>query len=261
MRASVNGVEIAAAAIAAEAQNHPSPSPQAALDEAARALVVRELLLQRARAMGLQPAPRRDGGGRRETDEEALVRQVVEAEVDAPEADEETCRAYFEARRDRFVSPPLYEASHILFAADPADAPAREVATGKAEQVLAALAARPERFSELARALSDCPSGTNGGSLGQIARGDSVPEVETSLDSLAEGQICPVPVESRYGAHVLRLDHRIEERRLPFEAVSRRIARYLREAGWRRGVARYVRGLAEGARIEGADLQGTGSPG
>ena len=71
--------------------------------------------------------------------------------------------------------------------------------------------------------LSACPSAAQGGHLGQISRGQTVPEFETFLYNLEVGQICPVPVKTRFGYHVLRLDRRIEGRQLPFEAVSDRI--------------------------------------
>ena len=46
---SVNGVSIARDAIVREMQHHPAPKPIAAWQQAARALVIRELLLQEAR--------------------------------------------------------------------------------------------------------------------------------------------------------------------------------------------------------------------
>ena len=259
-QASVNGVEIQQADIAAEAQNHPAPTPGEALEAAARALVIRELLLQRARTLGIKPSPERVEANRRETDEESMVRQVLDAEVKTPDADEETCRHYYENNRKRFSSPTLYEAAHILFAARKADAEAYELAVGRAEGAISRLLAKPGEFADLARELSDCPSGRNGGSLGQVTRGDTVPEVETFLENLEDGQICPVPVKSRYGAHVLRLDRRIEGRQLPFEVVHDRIAEYLAEASWRRAVTQYVRILAGQSDIKGVDFAGSDTP-
>ena len=48
---------------------------------AARALVIRHLLLRRAGELGLQPQPLIDGQGREETADEALIRQVLAAEA------------------------------------------------------------------------------------------------------------------------------------------------------------------------------------
>jgi peptidyl-prolyl cis-trans isomerase C len=112
----------------------------------------------------------------------------------------------------------------------------------------------------MAQQHSDCTSGKNGGSLGQVTRGETVPEFETFLCNLEEGQLCPVPVQTRYGAHVLRLDRRIGGRELPFETVRDRIAGYLQEASWRRAASQYIGLLAGAAAIEGADVNGFDSP-
>ncbi|HZD25824.1 MAG TPA: peptidylprolyl isomerase [Alphaproteobacteria bacterium] len=257
---SVNGRAISGAEVAAELQNHPAEAPEAAWRDAVEALVVRELLLQEARGLGLAPQPQGDAAGRRETDEDALVRQLLEREIRVPEADTESCRRYYENNRSRFRSPDLFEAAHILLSAHPDDADAYAAATAEAEAILARLQMQPGLFAELAQTRSDCSSGQQGGTLGQVSRGQTVPEFETFLFSLEEGQLCPVPVKSRYGVHVLRLDRRIDGRELPFEMAEPRIAAYLREASWRRAVAQYIRLLVGRAAIEGLDLAGADSP-
>src|SRR5690606_4978266 len=84
----VNGVEISAEAILSEMQYHPAPSATAARHEAARALVVRELLLQAAEKLGIsEPEPLHTGEGTAETREEALIRTVIAREVKTPEPD------------------------------------------------------------------------------------------------------------------------------------------------------------------------------
>ena len=74
------------------------------------------------------------------------------------------------------------------------------------------------------------------------------------------GQICPEPVRTRYGVHVLRLDRKIAGQVLPFAQVRERIATYLEESSWRRAVAQYVALLAGDARIEGFDMPAASSP-
>ena len=74
---SVNGIVLPHDIIAMEAQNNAAASPAAAFAEAARALTIRELLLQEARRLGLTPALEADADGRRETEEDALIRAVV----------------------------------------------------------------------------------------------------------------------------------------------------------------------------------------
>ena len=253
---SVNGVAIARDAIVREMQHHPADKPIAAWLEAARALVIRELLLQRACRIGLTPAPVADAEGRRETDEEALVRALIEHEVTVPEPDDAACRRYYEQNRARFRSPDIYEASHILFAAVPSDREAYAQARADAVAALAELRAHPERFAELARAFSRCPSAGQGGNLGQVTRGQTTPEFERALLALAPGELCGEPAATRYGFHIIRLDRKHEGRTLPYEAVAGRIADYLRESVRRRADAQYIARLVSAAQIEGIELAG-----
>jgi peptidyl-prolyl cis-trans isomerase C len=253
----VNDIEIPEAAVAAELQYHPAPSLDAARDAAARALVIRELLLQEAARLGIVPD---SGDDPEEGVEEALVRTLLARAVTTPEADEATCRRFYEANSRRFRSPDMYEGAHILFPAAPEDEPAREAAAARAQQALRDILADPTSFAARARELSACPSGANGGSLGQLTRGDTVPEFETFLFNLEEGQICPVPVATRYGIHIVRLDRKIAGRALPFETVQAEIAAYLQDHAWRRGVSQYLKILAGRASIAGIAIAGSETP-
>jgi peptidyl-prolyl cis-trans isomerase C len=201
---------------------------------------VRELLLQEARVQGIAADPQTDDKGRRETEEDALIRQLLEQEVSVPDADTETCRRYYENNQQRFCSPDLYEPSHILLAASAEETQAYGEAAREAAQLIALLSERPENFEAFARDRSNCTSKESGGRLGQVTRADVVPEFATFLCNLEEGQLCPVPVKTRYGVHVLRLD--------------------LQEASWRRAVAQYIKLLAGRAAIEGVAMEAADSP-
>lgn len=250
----VNGVVISRDAIAREIQHHPADTPAAAWRQAATALVIRRLLLDEALRLGLEPAPVADSEGRKETNEEALARQLIEARVKTPTPDEASCRRYYEQNRKRFRSADVFEANHILFAAAPSDTPARERAKSDAKATIAVLHAEPLRFGDLAKAHSACPSGQHGGDLGQITRGATTAEFDKTLAALAPGETTAEPVETRYGFHVIRLRQRIEGRELPFEAVHQRIADYLTESVERRALAQYVSILAGAANITGIDF-------
>ena len=250
---SVNGVTIPRDDIVREMQYHPADKPIAAWREAARALVVRALLLQRARHIGLEAAPI-DEAGRRETDEEALMRALIEQEVAVPEPDEDACRRYYGNNLARFRSANLSEASHILFAAVPSDAEAYARARADAEAVLATLSDNPDSFAALAQAYSGCPSAAQGGNLGQLTAEQVTPEFAEALARLSPGELCAAPVATRYGLHVIRLDRRHEGRALAYEVVAGRIAEYLRESVRRRADAQYIARLVSAAEITGLAL-------
>jgi peptidyl-prolyl cis-trans isomerase C len=251
---SVNGVPITRAAIAQETQNHPASKPLDAMKAASTALVVRELLLQEARRLTIPVVPASDGEGRRETEEEALVRGLIEREVRTPEADEAACRRFHDQNRRQFRTPDLYEARHILLPANQPDSPVL------AQAILARLAVDPSEFAALALAHSACPSGKTAGNLGQIGPGQTVPEFEEALARMAVGSIHPEPVESRYGLHIVALDRRIEGRDLPFDMVQGRIAEWMGEKVRRAAIRQYVSILAGRADIQGIDLGASATP-
>lgn len=250
----VNGVAIPRDVIAREVQHHPARTPAESLKAAARALVVRELLLQEARRLEVEAAPLADADGRRETAEEAAVRALVDREVRTPKADAATCRRYYEQNKQLFRSSDIHEAAHILFSASKADSRSYAQARAAAEATLAKLREHPERFAELAQAHSACSSASQGGVLGPITEGQTTPEFERALLDLEPGAIAPEPVATRYGFHIIRLGRKHEGRELPFELVAEQIAKYLQESVQRRALAQYIARLAAAARVEGVEL-------
>jgi peptidyl-prolyl cis-trans isomerase C len=250
----VGAREIPVADIATEAQNHPAPSAEEAWEAAAEALVIRQLLVDEAERLELEPSETRDEAGQELTREDALIDALLAREIQTPKADEETCRRFFDHHAERFTTPLLVEAAHILIEADPADDFAMGLATGDARTLIRALEADPSRFEELARARSACPSREQGGNLGQVQAGQMVKPFEQALFALPSDTLCPNPVRTRFGVHVIRSGHRIEAKPLPFEAVRALIAEYLEEASYRRAVAQYIAILAEQAGVSGVEL-------
>ena len=249
----VNGVSISEADIAFETQNHRAASGPEARAAAARALVIRELLLQRARALGLEAASRRDGAGREETSEEALVRQVLDLEASPREPSVDECRRVYAASPESFTTIEIYEASHILCSPEQPGAEAWVAAHGKALALRQQIQQGAD-FAKLAHVHSNCPTGAEGGALGQLAAGDLAKEMERVLLALREGEVAAAPVRTRHGWHVVRLDRHAPARLLPFEAVEPAIRARLRERAMVSASARYVAHLAKQAEIEGLDL-------
>lgn len=253
----VNGVEIPPEAIAQEIQHHPAPDAETAWTEAARALAVRELLLQEARRVGVAAESSTDEAGRAEIDDDATIRTLLEEEVVPAEAGEAECRRYYEANLHRFRTPELFEAAHILIEPEGSDQQAWASALGRAKSIVSEIGDDPAAFAAAARAHSTCTSAQQNGSLGQIRRGELVSEVQAGLEALAEGSTAREPVRSRFGWHILRLHRRIEGRTMTFEMMRERIADMLEARSWSVEAARYVAKLAArndvvGIRIEGS---------
>lgn len=252
-RLRVNNMPIAPEAIAQEIQYHPAQSREEALYDACRALVLRELLQQRILAQGITATP---AAG--ESQEEAAIQALIAREVTLPAIEEADLRRVYEANRERFMTAPLVAARHILLAAAPDDPEERSRQRDEALAVIARLQ-QGAAFSELARTHSVCPSREQGGALGQVSRGQTVPEFERQLFRLPVG-LAGQPLESRYGFHVVELQQRIEGQPLPFEAVAGTLREDLAQRAWQKAVAHYLQALVGEADIEGIALDGADSP-
>ena len=247
----VNGVEITPEAIAQEIQHHPAPSPEEAWREAARALAVRELLLQEARRMEIDAEPEGDETGARETEDDAVVRALLEEAVTPETPGEAEARRYYEANAERFRTATIYEASHILIEPEGDSEKAWEEAKEQAQVIRREVGDDPAAFAAAARAYSKCASAQQDGSLGQVRRGELVEEVQAMIEALADGTTAEEPVRSRFGWHLIRLQRRIEGRELPFDMVKDRIIDMLEARSWSMGAVRYVASLAERGNVEG----------
>ena len=256
----VNGVEIMPEAIAAEAQHHPAGKPEDAWQAAAEALVIREALLHAARARGLTAEPTRTEEGTLESEEDVLIRVLLEREVSTPEPDEASCHRYYENNRDKLRSPDLYEPAHILLQARRDEPAVYERARTEAQALIDHLQEHPDAFEQMARDRSDCASASDGGHLGQVTRGQTTAEFEAAMISLRPGEMCPEPVETPYGFHVLRLGRAERGSTPPFETARPLVEEFLRDASWRRAVAQFVSLVVGEAEIEGVELNGATSP-
>lgn len=252
----VNGVEITPEAIAQEIQYHPAPDAETAWTEAARALAVKELLLQEARRLGIEGAPEQDEGGRAEEDDDAIVRSLLETAVEPALPDEAECLRFYEANVARFRTPDLFDAAHILIEPENDDEAGWAAARLQAKSIIDEVGDSQDAFAAAARALSGCASAQQDGSLGQIRRGELVGPIQDGLERLKDGQTGKEPVRSRFGWHVLRLHRRSPGRTLPFEHVRDKIADTLEARSWSVESARYVAGLAARGNVEGVLIEG-----
>lgn len=246
MTVKVNGVALTDADVSAEMARHQDADN--ALDMALNTLVVRRLLLDEASRLGV--------GG---PDDESVISALLAQEVALPEVDESACRRHYDQHPAHFVVGELIEADHILFQVT--SGVDLEALRRRAQDVLAQALADPGRFEELACAFSNCPSSVTGGSLGQLQRGDTVPEFERAVFSMPAGQILPRLLETRFGLHIVRVARHVDGQRLPYAQVRDTICDALvaanRDTAWRQ----YLQGLAGRARIEGLSFyQGADGP-
>ncbi|QGZ37980.1 peptidyl-prolyl cis-trans isomerase C [Pseudoduganella flava] len=247
MGIAVNGIDVTDAEIAAEMAHHANAANP--LKQAVHEVVLRRVLLDEADRLGIVSGDASD---------DERIETLFACEVQVPEVDDLACRRYYDAHKAAFTRGELVEARHILFQVTP-EAPL-ELLRETATLILEELRHRPERFEELAKRYSNCPSGAVGGSLGQLKRGDCVPEFDAVLFRLAAGELAGRLVETRFGLHIVQVQRRLEGTLLPFDSVREQVADTLRRESWQRALHQYLHVLVGRAKIEGVELEGAESP-
>ena len=165
---------------------------------------------------------------RGETRRDLLVERVLDTAVPADiEVDAETARAFYEEHTEQFTSGGGAEARHILIGLSP-DAAESDTSSARtrAEEILRDLEAGGD-FAELAQAHSeDQASAANGGELGQVVKGQTVPAFEAALFALSPGEHSGI-VETPFGFHIIELVALEEATTVPFAEASVQIREFL----------------------------------
>jgi peptidyl-prolyl cis-trans isomerase C len=222
-------------------------------------LAVREVLFDRAAKRGLLEGRARDEASFANAEaEDAVIERLLELEVRTPEPNDDECRRYYEHYPAQFRSGDLVEASHILFALTPRVPPG--ALRAKAAELHAAARQEPRRFAELAREASNCPSAAQGGALGQLGRGDTVPEFERALFGTDALGVLPELVDTRFGFHVVLVARRIAGEPVAFDAVRERIAATLSARSTERALVMYLKVIAGEAGLQDLNLDAATSP-
>ena len=175
-----------------------------------------------------------------------LLVERITAEI--PEPTEDDLRTHFDAHHEEYRVPEQARAQHILIKPETDSDADRAVAHSRLQEIRARVAEGAD-FGDEAAAHSDCPSGkASGGSLGWIAKGAMLPQIDETVFALNDGEISDV-IETPLGLHILmKTDH--EDRRPPdYEAVRDKIRDFLRHAWRGEAIAAYVRDLREKAAI------------
>ena len=155
----------------------------------------------------------------REQIREQLPVQKVQVRVagDAEASQEEVEQFYEENKKLQFTTPEQRCARHILFNKDQRE---------KAEEVKGQLQNGAD-FAELAKEFSQDPAGAeNGGDLGCLGKGETVPSFEEAVFSARQGEIVG-PVESEFGYHLIEVTDIKERSTQPLSEVETQIREQL----------------------------------
>jgi len=167
-------------------------------------------------------------------------------------------QAYYDQHRDEYRAPEQVKVTHILIKT-PLPAPGAKEdekaiadARAKAEDVLKQVKAGGD-FAKLAEKYSDDPgSAKNGGELGWIGRGRTVPEFEKAAFSLGKGQTSDL-VKSSYGFHIIRVEDKQEAHLKTLAEVKPEIEQKVKQQKAARATETAANAVLSQARTDGID--------
>ena len=167
-------------------------------------------------------------------------------------------QSYYNQHRDQYRLAEQAKVSHILIKT-PLPGPDGKVdekgvaeAQRRAEDLLKQLKAGA-KFEDLARKYSEDPgSAKEGGSLGWIGKGRTVPEFEKAAFSLPKGQISDL-VKSSYGFHIIRVDDRQDAHMKTLEEVKNQIEPILKQQKAQQIAQKQAEDLLQQAKTQGLD--------
>lgn len=140
-----------------------------------------------------------------------LTSFAVEKVVSAVSVSDKEAEEYYEANKDKFMTGESVNASHILVDTEE-----------KALEILAEINAG-KSFEDAAKEYSSCPSGKEGGNLGDFGRGQMVPEFDTAVFEMNVGDVTATPVKTQFGFHLIKLNAKNEPSVAPFAQIASEI--------------------------------------
>ncbi|MFY9949076.1 MAG: peptidylprolyl isomerase [Candidatus Sulfotelmatobacter sp.] len=171
-------------------------------------------------------------------------------------------QSYYNQHRDQYRVPEQAKVSHILIKT-PLPGPDGKVdekgvaeAQKRAEDILKQLKAGAN-FEELAKKYSEDPgSAKEGGSLGWIGKGRTVPEFEKAAFSQPIGKVGDL-VKSSYGFHIIRVDARQDAHMKTLDEVKDQIEPILKQQKAQQIAQKQADDLLQLAKTKGLDAAAT----
>ena len=162
----------------------------------------------------LQQAGLSEADLRAQIQEQLPIQQVQQEVAGDAEASQDEVENFYKENEEQFTTPEQRCARHILFSKDQKE---------KAEEVADQLKDGDGDFADLAKEFSQDPgSAENGGDLGCLERGATVPPFEEAMFEADEGEVVG-PVETEFGFHVIEVTEKRREEVQPLSEVEGQI--------------------------------------
>ena len=155
-------------------------------------------------------------------------------------------RERYDREKERYRLP---ERAHLreIVVLRPESAAQVEAARQRANQL--ATRAKTEDFATLASASSESGTKSKGGDLGDVARGELLPDLDKAVFNSPAGTVIG-PLESKSAWHILKVESRLPSEVPAFESVKDKLRKDASDDAWQRDYKAYIDRLRKDAFIQ-----------
>ena len=104
-------------------------------------------------------------------------------------------------------------------------------------------------FALLAKTASEVATKDKGGDLGEVARGELLPELDKAVFNATTGQIIG-PVEAKSAWHIIKVEQRLPSEVPAFETLKEKLRKDVSDEAWQRDYKAYIDRLRKDAFIQ-----------
>ena len=138
-----------------------------------------------------------------------LINYAGEKALSGVRVDDAEARKYFDENPAEFTTEESVNASHILVKSEE-----------EAKDILKEINEGKITFEDAAKKYSSCPSKEQGGNLGDFGKGQMVPEFDSAVFAMEEGEITSEPVKTQFGYHLIKLVKKNAAAPIEFNSVK-----------------------------------------
>lgn len=157
-------------------------------------------------------------------------------------------RERYNREKEQYRLPERARLREIVILKPETGAKAEEVMT-RAGEVGQAARKPGTDFATLASTMSESGTKDKGGDLGEVAKGDLVPELDKAVFSAAAGTVIG-PIETKSAWHIMKVEQRLPSEVPGFETVKEKLRREANDETFQRDYKAYIEKLRKDAFVQ-----------
>ena len=179
--------------------------------------------------------------------ETLLMNKVFGRELhNREERSDKELRERYDREKERYRLPERARLREIVILR-PENAAQVDAARQRANQIAAR--AKTEDFAKLASEASEAGTKSKGGDLGEVARGELLPDLDKAVFNSPAGTVIG-PLESKSAWHILKVETRLPSEVPAFESVKDKLRKDASDDAWQRDYKAYIDRLRKDAFIQ-----------